>query len=90
VPYSRPGTVGEYPPFVPPAWRGPLWDPEPPKFVKARDYVRRLRIEVYHDDDTRQGDFFLATGWCCLSRRSRGGRRLKLGYQKFKTVPVQF
>jgi hypothetical protein len=36
------GIMGEYPPFVPPAWRGTLWDPEPPKFVKARDYVKRL------------------------------------------------
>jgi hypothetical protein len=36
------GILREYPPFMPPAWRGPLWDPEPPKFVKARDYVKRL------------------------------------------------
>jgi hypothetical protein len=40
--FQQSGTTGEYPPFVPPAWRGPLWDPEPPKFVKARDYVKRL------------------------------------------------
>jgi hypothetical protein len=53
------GIIAEYPPFMPPAWRGPLWDPESRKHVKARDYVNRVWLELCHEDMSR-GDFWLA------------------------------
>jgi hypothetical protein len=62
VPYSRASWESTRPSCLP-LGAAPCGTLSPLNLSQGPRLRKRLWIEVYHDDDTRQGDFFLAIGW---------------------------